>query len=333
MNLSDRSVFMDDRREFNLILTGSFVFYLGLILLFYFTPVELVRSNARLHPAPRTITLLNTPSRPVPKPLPQPPAAVQPVKKKTAVPIQPKKALKSPPKMPDKAPVPKPPAPPEPTAEEIERRKAESLALQRAKELEKNREIAKSKLSSLFGTSMNDVTQNSRLNVIATPKSAGNRSNRAVPAVPSGDDLQIQIQNPDTDSILKGLPSSREKKGGALFGEHETKRFGSSTETGKLESVRSPEDFEKSFKAYEGRLKSFYDKTLQAKPALNGSMTVKITVAADGTVSRCEILSSSLNDKTFEEEIRRMIQDQFRFSRIAQGEEYYNKSLNFRPEK
>lgn len=62
-------------------------------------------------------------------------------------------------------------------------------------------------------------------------------------------------------------------------------------------------------------------------------MVVKLTIVADGKVARCEILSSSLNDKTFENEIARMILEQFRFSKIAQGEESYEKPLTFNPQK
>ncbi|MBI1823686.1 MAG: AgmX/PglI C-terminal domain-containing protein [Nitrospirae bacterium] len=315
---------IDDRLEFNLILAGTSAFYLALIVLLSILPLNWNHIRPQSTRPARKISLLVSQPKPAPRPvLPLP--IPKPEKKKPPVPIRPKKAAKEPSPVPER--------PPEPSAEELEQKRSAALALQKARELEKNKEIANNKIASLFGNSAEDLIQNKNLNVIAAKNPAGHTGVKEIPAAPKGEDLQIPIQNLDTDSILKGLPAGKDNQSTALFGEHETKHFGSGGGTGKIESIRSPEDFERSFKAYEGRLKSFYDKTLQSKPALAGKMLVKIILAADGSVIRCDILSSTLNDRTFEEEIRRMIQEQFRFSRIAQGEESYNHSLKFHPEK
>ena len=47
-------------------------------------------------------------------------------------------------------------------------------------------------------------------------------------------------------------------------------------------------------------------------------MTVTVIIAADGHVIKCEIVSSDLGDKNFERE-------------IAQGEESFDRPLNFHP--
>jgi TonB family protein len=326
------SQFIEDR-EFFLILAGSFAFYLILIVFFYMIPLDLNRTLSKSSPSARKITMVISPSQPVSKPL-SPPPVPKPEKKEAPAPIVPKKAAKKPETPPAlKKEGPKKELPPLPTQEEIERKREEAIALQKEKELEKNRAVATSKFTSLFGNTADDVLQDKGLNVIASSKPSSNPAAKEVPGVTLGEDLNIPIKNQDADRILKGLPSGKDKQTSPLLGEHVTKHFGSDRGPEKGGSVRTPEDFEKSFKAYEGRLKSFYDKTIQVKPNLKGEMVVKITIAADGKVSRCEILSSSLNDKSFENEIARMILDQFRFSKIPEGEEYYDTPLKFRPEK
>jgi outer membrane biosynthesis protein TonB len=328
------SHFIDDR-EFYLILAGSFAFYLLLIFFFYMIPFDLNRPLAKPSPPARKIAMVLLPPQSVSKPIPPPPIP-KPEKKKDPVRVVPKKSAKAPPppstlkKEEEKQ---KKEIPPQPTREEIERKNEEAVALQKAKELEKNRAVATSKFSSLFGNATDDVLQDKGLNVIATSKPSSNPATKEAPGVNLTDDLRVPIKNQEADRILKGLPSGKDKPTTPLLGEHETKHFASDSSTEKGESIRSPEEFERSFKAYEGRLKSFYDKTIQVKPSLKGVMIVKITIAADGTVARCDIISSSLNDKKFENEIARTILEQFRFSKIAQGEEYHDRALNFHPEK
>jgi periplasmic protein TonB len=326
--------FIEDR-EFKLILTGSFAFYLILVFLVYFIPVDLNKSVLKFPPQARKITMMIPRNPIVTKPLPPPPV-VKPVNKNPSNPPIPTKAIKKPlplPTLERKKPETIKEMPSPLKLEEIERKKEEALKLQRANELEKNKEVAKNKFASLFGNAPDDVLQNKNLNVIGTKKSYENKEPHELSGVNPTDNLQIPIKNTDADQILNELPLRKNSQNLTSLGEHETKHFGPAGDgLEKTKTLRSSEEFEKYFKAYEGRLKSFYDKTIQSEPSLKGIMVVRIFVAADGTVIKCEILSSSISNKKFENEIVRLIQEQFRFSKIAQGEEYHVRSLNFHPE-
>lgn len=66
---------------------------------------------------------------------------------------------------------------------------------------------------------------------------------------------------------------------------------------------RSEENVQKGFDAVGGRLNSAYQKALRDNPTLQGAVTVKLTIEADGTVSSCSIAATELNDPGVEGKI------------------------------
>ncbi|MHB8481250.1 MAG: AgmX/PglI C-terminal domain-containing protein [Nitrospiria bacterium] len=329
MSSSQNASLPEGDHEFHFFLIGSILFYTLLVFLVYRLPIENSRPASPKYSPPRKITMA-IPSPPI-KPKPLPP--VQPEIKKTPPrPIVPKKAEKF---SPPPAVQPKEnPQPPSESPEEAARKEQERLALQRARELEKNREIAKNKLASLFGNTTDEVLQNKGANVITSAKSGSHPVKKGYPAGDSSGDLQINSQG--IDQILKKLPGGESGKD-ATLGEHQTKVLSRQGEgngiggKGAAGSARTPDEVEQTFKAYEGRLRAYYDRILQTRPDLKGKMTVKMIIAADGHVIQCKVLSSHLGDKNFENEIAQIIQDQFKFSKIFQGEESFDKVLIFQP--
>ncbi|MBI3606162.1 MAG: AgmX/PglI C-terminal domain-containing protein [Nitrospirae bacterium] len=307
---------MSENREFNLILAGSCLFYAFGVLLVFHLPLPAKRP-APAYSSPRKITMVVPPLPPKPKPLPPR------VENKTPVPVLPKKTVKPSP----------PPSPPAQKTEDLQKKREERAARQKAEEAEKNRKLVQDQFASLFGNTTEEVTQSKGLDVISANKSGAPQVQKGTPAgVPSN---ELQVKTEGIDRILKNLPASSDKKG-AVLGEHQTTLLSGSGGSGPDgngpgRSARTPEDIERLFKAYEGRLRSYYEKVLQTHPAFSGIMVIRMTIAPDGHVVRCDVLSSELKDKPFETEITRIIQEQFKFTKIIQGEEFYDRKLNFHP--
>ncbi len=304
---------MSENREFNLILAGSCLFYAFLVLLVFRLPLP-AKKPAPAYSSPRKITMAVPPLPP--KPIPIPPR----VENKTPAPVLPKKTVK-------------PSPPPAQKAEDLQKKREERAARQKAEESEKNRKLVQDQFASLFGNTAEEVTQNKGLDLISANKGGSPQVQKGTPVgVPSN---ELQVKTEGIDRILKNLPSASDKKG-AVLGEHQTALLSGSGGNGPGGngpggSARTPEDIERLFKAYEGRLRSYYEKVLQTHPVFSGIMVIRMTLAPNGHVVRCDVLSSELNDKLFETEIVRIIQEQFKFTKITQGEEFYDRKLNFHP--
>jgi TonB family protein len=64
--------------------------------------------------------------------------------------------------------------------------------------------------------------------------------------------------------------------------------------------------------SYRGGIDFIYKKTLRENPLLKGVLTVEFTIAPSGEVTRCRVVSSTLNDPSFENLlIRRILQWKF----------------------
>jgi TonB family protein len=75
---------------------------------------------------------------------------------------------------------------------------------------------------------------------------------------------------------------------------------------------RSREEIERVFDANKGRIYTLYNRALRENPALQGKVVLRITIAADGRVTHCEIVSSELNDPELERGlVQRVLQFQF----------------------
>jgi protein TonB len=75
---------------------------------------------------------------------------------------------------------------------------------------------------------------------------------------------------------------------------------------------RSREEIERVFDANKGRIFTLYNRALRENPALQGKVVLRLTIAADGRVTHCEVVSSELNDPELERGlVQRVLQFQF----------------------
>ncbi len=75
---------------------------------------------------------------------------------------------------------------------------------------------------------------------------------------------------------------------------------------------RSREEIERVFDANKGRIFTLYNRALRENPALQGKVVLRLTIAPDGKVTFCEIVSSELNDAELERAlVQRVLQFQF----------------------
>jgi TonB family protein len=75
---------------------------------------------------------------------------------------------------------------------------------------------------------------------------------------------------------------------------------------------RSREEIERVFDANKARIFTLYNRALRENPALQGKVVLRLTIAPDGRVTFCEIVSSELGDPELERGlVQRVLQFQF----------------------
>ncbi len=72
--------------------------------------------------------------------------------------------------------------------------------------------------------------------------------------------------------------------------------------------ARSSEEIQMIFDRNKGTLNAIYNRALRQNPALAGKVVLKLTIAPDGTVSQCELVSSELNDPELERKLVARVQ-------------------------
>lgn len=95
-------------------------------------------------------------------------------------------------------------------------------------------------------------------------------------------------------------------------------------------SRRSKEDIDKIFDKYGSRLYLAFQRALRDDPNLQGTMVLKLSIAPDGAVSTCSVVSSQLNNPELEAKIVAIVKG-FNFG--TDNVEVYNgnHTLNFAP--
>lgn len=93
-------------------------------------------------------------------------------------------------------------------------------------------------------------------------------------------------------------------------------------------SRRTAEDIRKVFDRYGTRLNNPYQRALRDDPNLAGTLTLKLTIAPDGSVTNCAVASSQLNNPELEAKIVALVKS---FDFGADNVEIYNGqyTLNF----
>jgi protein TonB len=75
---------------------------------------------------------------------------------------------------------------------------------------------------------------------------------------------------------------------------------------------RSREEIERVFDQNKGAIYTLYNRALRQNPALEGKLVLRLTIASDGRVTFCEVVSSELNDPDLEQKlVQRVLLFQF----------------------
>ena len=140
----------------------------------------------------------------------------------------------------------------------------------------------------------------------------------------------------NTSSLSRGYGGGA----GSLTG-HTTTQVSSSTlaaqGTSKVErgagsgkASRSEEEIAMVFDRNKGAIHALYTRALRDKPDLQGKLVLELTIDADGSIIRCEVLSSELNDPDLERKLVSRVK-MFRFEAKDVGTITVTKPIDFFP--
>jgi TonB family protein len=99
---------------------------------------------------------------------------------------------------------------------------------------------------------------------------------------------------------------------------------------GSNKATRSEEEIALIFDRNKGAIYSIYTRALREKPDLRGKLVLELTIAPDGSIARCEVVSSELNDPELERRLVARIK-QFRFEAKDVGTITVTKPIDFFP--
>jgi len=99
---------------------------------------------------------------------------------------------------------------------------------------------------------------------------------------------------------------------------------------GSNKATRSEEEIALIFDRNKGAIHTIFTRALREKPDLRGKVVFELTIAADGSVTRCEIVSSELNDPELERRFVARIK-QFSFEAKDVGSITVTKPIDFFP--
>ena len=99
---------------------------------------------------------------------------------------------------------------------------------------------------------------------------------------------------------------------------------------GSGKASRSEEEIALVFDRNKGAIYALYTRALRDKPDLQGKVVLELTIAADGSIQRCEIVSSELNDPELERKLVARVKS-FRFEAKDVGTITVTKPIDFFP--
>jgi len=73
--------------------------------------------------------------------------------------------------------------------------------------------------------------------------------------------------------------------------------------TGSTKAARSREEIELIFDRNKGAIYALYSRALRDKPELKGKLVLELTISPSGDITRCEVVSSELNDPDLERKL------------------------------
>lgn len=99
---------------------------------------------------------------------------------------------------------------------------------------------------------------------------------------------------------------------------------------GSNKATRSEEEIALIFDKNKGAIYSIYTRALREKPELRGKLVLELTIAPDGSITRCDVVSSELGDPELERRLVARIK-QFRFEARDVGSITVTKPIDFFP--
>ena len=99
---------------------------------------------------------------------------------------------------------------------------------------------------------------------------------------------------------------------------------------GSNKATRSEEEIALIFDRNKGAIYSIYTRALRNKPDLRGKLVLELTISPDGSITRCDVVSSELNDPELESKLVSRIK-QFRFEARDVGSITVTKPIDFFP--
>jgi periplasmic protein TonB len=99
---------------------------------------------------------------------------------------------------------------------------------------------------------------------------------------------------------------------------------------GSNKAARSEEEIALVFDRNKGAIFALYTRALRDKPDLQGKVVLELTIGADGSVQRCEVVSSELNDPELERKLVARVKS-FRFEARDVGTITVTKPIDFFP--
>jgi outer membrane biosynthesis protein TonB len=160
-----------------------------------------------------------------------------------------------------------------------------------------------------FADSLADLRENDALAAVSDDRSltageaAGAHNQRAL----------ITSRSGTASGGINTAGLSRNTGGGELAGRSQTQvassigggggggaEAGSGTGGEGRMAARSREEIEMIFDQNKGAIYALYSRALRKNPALRGKLVLRLTIAPDGAVTDCEVVSSELNEPAFE---------------------------------
>ena len=99
---------------------------------------------------------------------------------------------------------------------------------------------------------------------------------------------------------------------------------------GNGKASRSEEEIALVFDRNKGAIYALYTRALRDKPDLQGKVVLELTIGADGSIERCQIVSSELNDPELERKLIARVKS-FRFEAKDVGTITVTKPIDFFP--
>lgn len=99
---------------------------------------------------------------------------------------------------------------------------------------------------------------------------------------------------------------------------------------GSGKASRSEEEIALVFDRNKGAIYALYTRALRDKPDLQGKVVLELTIAADGSIQRCDVISSELNDPELERKLVARVKS-FRFEAKDVGTITVTKPIDFFP--